>query len=160
MNFFNKLIKKIKICSQRVFTDLKKYVWIGMLLVGYYFFMHALFHAFCPVVIMTGFPCPGCGMIRAVLFMLSGEIKRGMQLNPVAAGWLALAVWIFIKRYWQGKKITGLKQTGIVLIIFMIVVYMYRMATVFPGSAPMTFRYDNILNMILPGYTQFMTSLF
>jgi len=160
MSLAELILQKVKESCKRIVTDLKKYGWIFVLILIYYFSMHAVFHAFCPVVILTGFPCPGCGMVRAILLLFAGEINRSILLNPSAAGWILLTLWSLYRRYWLGKKITGLKQTGVVLICIMIIIYGFRMAISFPGRPPMTFRYNNVLEMVIPGYTRWITSLF
>lgn len=154
------LKKNTQECICRMMIDIKKYGVITVLIVILYFVMHKIFNAFCPVVIVTGFPCPGCGTVRAVALLLSGHFERSFLLNPLAGGWLLLGAWIFIRRYWQGKKITGLKQTGLVLIIGMMLVYGYKMYFQFPGRPPMTFRYQNLIGAIFTQYNDFVKNLF
>lgn len=51
----------------------------------------------CPLLRLTGIPCPSCGGTRATLHMLAGEPMAAWQANPgvslfvVVAGLLALA---------------------------------------------------------------------
>lgn len=51
----------------------------------------------CPLLRLTGIPCPSCGGTRATLFMLAGDPMAAWQANPgvslfvVVAGLLALA---------------------------------------------------------------------
>ena len=35
----------------------------------------------CPIQRLTGIPCPGCGMTRAVLALLQGDLPRALQLH-------------------------------------------------------------------------------
>ena len=69
-----------------------------------YFVMHALFGAFCPSVIVTGFPCPGCGMTRAVLYLLKGQFLRSWALNPAAGLWGLWALWFAFESYIRGQQ--------------------------------------------------------
>ncbi len=156
----DRLKNKLHECINRMIIDTKKYGLICILIVTLYFIMHKIFNAFCPVVIVTGFPCPGCGTVRAIALLLSGHFERSFLLNPLAGGWLLLGAWIFIRRYLQGKKITGLKQTGLVLIIGMMLVYGYKMYFQFPGRPPMTFRYQNLIGAIFTQYNDFVKNLF
>ena len=56
-------------------------------------------HAACGFRVVTGAPCPGCGMTRACLALLRGDVAASFSLHPmaipvalVAAAALALAV--------------------------------------------------------------------
>ncbi|HVN97643.1 MAG TPA: DUF2752 domain-containing protein [Syntrophorhabdaceae bacterium] len=37
---------------------------------------------FCPFKALTGIPCPGCGMTRALLCMAKGDFSGALALNP------------------------------------------------------------------------------
>ena len=37
----------------------------------------------CPVFMLTGLKCPGCGTARAVHCILHGEVIQGMAFNPI-----------------------------------------------------------------------------
>ena len=39
-------------------------------------------HHLCPVRAVTGVPCPGCGMTRAMLSMGQGHLGQAFRLNP------------------------------------------------------------------------------
>ena len=38
----------------------------------------------CPVALLTGVACPGCGMSRAVAWLLRGDIDRSIGYHPLA----------------------------------------------------------------------------
>ncbi|MBK6516319.1 MAG: DUF2752 domain-containing protein [Polyangiaceae bacterium] len=40
----------------------------------------------CPTAIISGMPCPGCGMTRAALALAHGDVHRACSLNPLALG--------------------------------------------------------------------------
>ena len=42
------------------------------------------FHPFCPFHKITGFPCPGCGGIRAAKALLSMDISTALYINPLS----------------------------------------------------------------------------
>lgn len=115
----------------------------------YNFVVRKIFHAYCPFLILTGFPCAGCGMTRAIFFILTGRIKRGMALNPAAPMWILFLVWFFIERYFRGRtpKYTKVVLAVVVLVTFGI--YVYRMVNFFPGSPPLVFYRNNIISRIM-----------
>ncbi|MEG1847978.1 MAG: DUF2752 domain-containing protein [Lachnospiraceae bacterium] len=134
-----------KQCFKRFMTDLNSYKWVMIAAFLYYCFTKLIFHAFCPMVIMTGLPCPGCGMVRAVLCILTGQFVRGWNLNPFAFAWMALALWCVYRRYWCGKPMSGWKQMAGLILIGMVLLYLYRMITRFPSYSPIVYTPNNIL---------------
>ena len=57
----------------------------------------------CPFKAITGIPCPGCGGIRAVQFLLKGEILHALYTNPLSCVFClfctALPFWSFYDCY-------------------------------------------------------------
>lgn len=126
----------------------------------YYVFVHVVFHAFCPLVMMTGFPCAGCGMTRAVFFMLTGQFARSWNLNPMAFPVMLFAGYCMIYRYILGKKIKGFKTGVIILCLVMLIYYVYRMYTVFPERPPYVYTEGNFLERYVPHYRETLRRLF
>ena len=65
------------------------------LLLGVYVAFITLTGIGCPIRFFTGISCPGCGMSRAVLLMLSGHFQAAFRMHPLVyavlpAGDLAL----------------------------------------------------------------------
>lgn len=47
----------------------------------------------CSLRAVTGFPCPGCGLTRAFVFLAHGRFAEGVAIHPIAPlvlGWLLL----------------------------------------------------------------------
>lgn len=154
------MMEKTKAVLRRMGRDIRQYKWAAAAFLVYYTVVKAVFHAFCPFLIVTGLPCPGCGATRALLYIFRGRFIRAWQLNPCAFLWVVFGIYFFFMRYVRGKKVRGaLKILGVTAAL-MIVVYMFRMAAEFPGYPPMTFRADNILNRIFPFYNDLLRSLF
>jgi hypothetical protein len=38
---------------------------------------------FCPMATLLGIPCPGCGLTRATLALLHGDVRRALALHPL-----------------------------------------------------------------------------
>lgn len=68
--------------AKRLWKDIKGFVPVAALYGIYYLVSHRLYDAFCPLLIVTGIPCAGCGLTRAGLFLLKGQVLRAASLNP------------------------------------------------------------------------------
>lgn len=147
-----KVFTKLETVFKRIAKDIIAFKWPILLFVIVYLAIHKVFHAFCPMIIITGYPCPGCGMTRAVAYLLMGQFERSFNLNPLAPLWILLGIWFFFRRYIAGKKVKGVYPLMACICIAMIVYYAYRMYTTFPSYPPMVYRRDNILAHLLKKY--------
>jgi len=156
-----KIMMKInwKQTAGRVWKDVKEYKWLGIVLIAYYLLVEYIFSAFCPLVIITGFPCPGCGITRAFLCVLTGQFARAWNINPLIYGVLLTALYAGIQRYLLGRRVKGFYQLLCILAVLMIVVYIYRMYRYFPHRSPMSITRGSLLEEILPGYREFLNKL-
>lgn len=65
------------------------------LLLGVYVAFITLTGIGCPIRFFTGISCPGCGMSRAVLLMLSGHFQAAFRMHPLVYAVLPAGVWLF-----------------------------------------------------------------
>lgn len=133
---------------KRIVSDIKNYAVAILLFGGYNIVVRLVFHAFCPFLILTGFPCAGCGMTRAVCCFLTGRLRQGMSLNPAAPFWIAWILCFLYNRYVQGKNSRWVRILLGITAVITLIVYVYRMRTQFPGNPPMTYYKDNICTML------------
>lgn len=138
----------------RLVRDIKEYRWIVVAFTIWNIIVRLLFHAFCPVLIIFGIPCAGCGMTRAIWFILNGQFERGMKLNPAAPLWLLFLGYVIFMRYVLGKKIKRVYVFLGVVVMISFVIYMYRMLAEFPANPPLVFHYNCVLEHICPGYIE------
>lgn len=126
----------------------------------YWIVSRLLFHHFCPMVIITGFPCPGCGMTRALLHLLSGEFLEVWRYHPAVYAWILYGIQLVWRRYVRQEK--QMKQTGILIAVFSLTIlcYIWRMFTVFPHTPPMCYEWDNLLAKRLPLYQELVKRIF
>ena len=89
--------------------------------------LNLLFHKICLISIITGFPCPGCGMTRA--FVNYGILNR------------------YIFKCSNNIFTILLCITGIITII----IYIVRMITLYPDNAPMVYYENNIMHLLSYG---------
>ncbi len=150
--------------QNRLKTDIKEFAPAGIALIIYNLLTRYFFHAFCPMVIITGLPCPGCGMTRAVWYLMTGQLSRSFAMHPLAGLWLFLIFGWAFARYvkgrsgWEGRR--RFQFCVIFVLAATVLLYIYRMYTIFPGRAPMAYTGDNILEHLIPRYRQSILHLF
>ncbi len=135
--------------GKRLMNDIKAFYPAVIVFVMYNFVVRKIFHAYCPFLITTGFPCAGCGMTRAVFYILTGRIKRGMALNPAAPMWIVFLLWFFAERYLRGRTPKYVKAVLAMVVVITFGIYLYRMIHFFPGSPPLVFYRNNLISRAL-----------
>jgi len=108
-----------------------------------------LFGTVCPFYFVVGLPCPGCGLTRAGLLLLGGNPAESFRMHPLllpVAAYLAAAAVIHIR---SPHKMPRLYLPGILLLTAMVGVYVYRLTTLFPHTAPMMINENALLQNIL-----------
>lgn len=138
--------------AERIQRDIRSYGAALLVVVVFYFLMHVLFQAFCPMVVLTGFPCPGCGLTRSVLFFLTGQWERSFYIHPMGGIVLFFLCYCAWFRYIKGKKIPGLNWILAFLVGTAVVLFLIRMRLYFPNRPPYTYTSGNLLEKIIPGY--------
>ena len=133
----------------RLRKDLRDYKAAILVLILYNVLARSLFHAFCPQLILTGFPCAGCGMTRAVYCILTGQFSRAMKLNPAAPLWILFLFWFFYNRYVKGVYAKSTPFFLGLVCAATLAVYGYRMLYCFPGEPPLVYYRNNIMRKII-----------
>lgn len=108
------------------------------------------FNGACISRIVTGLPCPACGMTRAALLFLSGHFEESFRLQPF---FFALAAGVFffaVERYILQRRKAGrlLMCYAMVMLAASFGFYVYRMVRYFPHTPPMTYNRDNLLSCV------------
>lgn len=65
----------------------------------------------CPLHLLTGWDCPGCGTLRAMHQLLHGHLAAAWRFNPLTVSLLPVAGWLLLREIiWQfsGFKLPGL----------------------------------------------------
>ena len=97
----------------------------------------------CPFYWIFGIPCPGCGMTRAIVCLLRGDIRGVLAMHP-----LAITLPFFAAAFIFGsRKIRH--YASVIMIVLFIAVYAARMIMYFPSSEPMVFNEASVLGRIL-----------
>lgn len=149
MNKFNgEKLETLRQIGIRIWNDIKQYYIAVPLFAIYVILTKKICHEYCMMRILVGIPCPGCGMTRALIALMHGDVAQSLQYHPLLICWILFFVWMFVRRYIQGKTLKGINAILAVLVILMVIVYIYRMATVFPNQEPMTYQTDNLMTRI------------
>lgn len=107
-----------------------RYVVLGIGL--YYLTVNFLFGKFCPAAIFLRIPCPGCGMTRALIFVLTGKWAAAWRLQPLVFGWIVLGIWFAVSRYLINRPSRNLHKYLVILLLAMLGLYAWRLIHGFP----------------------------
>lgn len=141
---------------QRIFADVKRFWPIPIILIVLYAVLHKLEGAFCPSVIIFGLPCPGCGMTRALLYVLQGEFVKATYINPAIYLWLVFLLYIIVMRYILGKPLKYITVIAGIIGVIMIIRFAYGMYMYYPNRPPFAYTGGNKMEDIIPGYMHFV----
>lgn len=98
---------------------------IPVLCLGVYVLLACLLHIPCPFRFAVGIPCPGCGMTRACIALIKGDVQGAFALHPL---WpLIPLVPILLAVFHGEKRRLGRTLTIWGTVLLMIGVYVYRM---------------------------------
>lgn len=145
-------MKKVKECGKRICRDIKEYFPAVLVFLVYYIIVHAIRAAFCPLINFTGFPCAGCGLTRAFLYIAAGQFGKAAYVNPMSFVIIVFLIYCGYFRYIQGTKIKAFSRLFALLVICMLIFYGIRMYLYFPDRIPYVYTDRNFLSKTLPGY--------
>lgn len=66
-------------------------------------------YAYCPWLLLTGTPCPGCGGLRAVHDLTNGDIAAAVSSNLLVVALIPVAVLLWVgwtRSRWRGRTFT------------------------------------------------------
>ncbi len=97
--------------------------------------------------IITGLPCPACGMTRAALLFFAGRWQESFRLQPFFAAFLAGIFFFAVERYLMRRRKASrlLVCYAYAMLAASLIFYGYRMVRYFPHTPPMTYDRDNLL---------------
>ena len=126
-----------------LFREDVKHWWLPVLIAGgVTVLLNLLCGTVCPLRILFGIPCPGCGLTRGFLSLLRLDFASAVRMHPLSPAFFLLLLLFPVFRY--GKRECFGVWTGlfVLLLVLLLPIYFWRMLTVFPGEAPMdlTFR--------------------
>jgi len=125
----------------------KKFILV--LLLGVYVLIAYCFSpTLCVFNYFTGLPCPGCGLTRAHLAFLRGDILKAFAYHPLFPLPAIVVIILIYNKIKVNKYVINTKLIVIFIIVF-ISVYIIRMALLFPTYEPMNINYDGLIPRFL-----------
>lgn len=113
----------------------------GLVLAGLLVLGMFIFDAGCFVRNITGLPCPGCGLTRALFAALGGDLAGAFRMHPLF--WLPplLLAAILLLTLLKPEKLRSKKASRVWLACAAIylAVYVVRMILLFPDHEPLTY---------------------
>lgn len=153
------MIVRIKEVGQRICHDIEEYWAAALVLILYTIVVNLIFHAFCPMVIIFGFPCPGCGLTRSLIYLLSGQIAQSVYINPMGIPVFCILTYFFWNRYIIGRNAKWIMPFTVGAIILLVMLYFWRMYNFFPNRIPYVYTENNILSKSSAFYQQILHDL-
>ena len=96
------LKQRLKIGKTIFFKDVKHAKWAILSVFAYFVLLRKFFIIICPAVLITGLPCPGCGMTRALIRLLHLDFAGAWQMHPFVYLFMIFILWFGIRRYILG----------------------------------------------------------
>lgn len=114
-------------------TDITAILAIGLT----YGLMH-LFGITCPIKHLTGISCAGCGMTRASLALIQGDIHKAVYYHPLVLMMPAVLLLFLYRKHMSQRTQKVILAVGMILFI---IVYIHRMAD--PSNDIVVFSPEN-----------------
>lgn len=144
---------------KRLWKDIREFGIAGMLLAVYMTAADRLWGAFCSVRMNTGVPCPGCGITRAAILLLTGRWRQAWQMHPMIYPIMLAALYFVVSRYLLGRKAAGMKWIVAGIAVMLLAVYIQRMGQYFPNRSPYLYEDGNMLEKLIPEYRRIIYAI-
>ena len=97
----------------------------------------------CPIRLVFGIPCPGCGMTRAWLLAIRLRFAGAFNMHPL----FLLAPPLILLAFSSRRRRAG--EVGLtVIIVAFLITYVVRMVYMFPDTDPMLFNPNGIVQRV------------
>lgn len=132
-----------------LWKDIRSMKWAVMTIIAYFMLGRKYLYSLCPMVLITGYPCPGCGLTRAGVMLMQLDFAGAFKMQPFIY-LIALFAGVFgWNRYVRKQKMGKyLKLFLGMIMIGMLLFYIWRMLRYFPGDPPMSYYRRNLLHIL------------
>lgn len=144
-------LKEIFSDAWRLFlNDIKSAKWAIAVIIACFVLLRNILYSMCPMVVLTGLPCPGCGLTRAGFSVLRMDFCGAWRIHPFIFPIILLIILFCFNRYiFMKKRMPLLKWCMVFLMSSMILFYIWRMLKFFPGEPPMGYYQYNVLSRLI-----------
>lgn len=132
----------MKKTARQILNHLKKnqVMWFGV--AAFFVLAWSVTGTSCTLRSITGLPCPGCGLTRAWILLLQGDLAAAWAMHPLF--WMALPIvlviaYLMIRNPDQLSSRSARFSWGLIAIVF-VLVYLVRMVLYFPGQEPLSWN--------------------
>ena len=99
-NWMRRSFKEILSDGIKLFIkDIKSAKWVIIFVIAYFAFLRNMIFSMCPMVMITGYPCPSCGMTRAGIRLLHLDFAGAWEIHPFIYGVVLLVILFAWNRY-------------------------------------------------------------
>lgn len=121
---------------------------IPLTLFGLYILITRMFDVpNCLVKLTIGYPCPACGMSRAVFSILGLDFIGALKYNPIVILLPLILIIIVYREYTFFKKLYSSKILWVGFFLVVLICYIVRLILVYP-EIPLDYNKYNVLNLI------------
>lgn len=143
-------LKQVLVDALKLFlNDIKSVKWAIVIIIAYFAFGRLILHSMCAMVVITGFPCPGCGLTRAGRAVLRFDFTEAWKIHPFIYPIMLLVIaYVFGRYILRKKEMPAVSWCLIVVLAVMILFYVWRMWKYFPGEPPMSYYEQNLFHRL------------
>lgn len=89
----------------------------------YMIVMQIIFGATCPIKVFLHIDCPGCGLTRATISLLKGDLSKSLHYNYTCIPWLIAFGLFFFDRYIKPLKFKPFPVLFVIVSILTLIRY-------------------------------------
>ncbi len=129
---------------------IKKYAVWFIIIIGYMIIAQIVTGTTCLIKSTIGVPCPGCGMTRATLELLSGNISAALHYHPLVVFFYPAVIVLFLLwKFCRKSHPRAVMMFAMFFVVVFITVYVIRLIIYFPHTEPFTFNTNTFLGRFI-----------
>ena len=121
-----------------MFLGISKGAWSLSLGIMLWLLVSLITGSLCWLQSFVGLPCPGCGSVRAVQYLVQGDFGEAFSFHPLILVSLVLIIYLAVRFVLLKNSAQSKAENSILLFIAAVYVFVYavRMLLFFPHTEP------------------------